>query len=297
MTVNHDNFFTFSADHDSVPDLSQSRIQSYPTAFSHVIHHSMDQSTLRQLLFLVQSGSCSINEAITRLRHFPAEHVPDGCIDHQRSLRTGIAEVIYGASKSAEQIITIAKALMPHTQPVLVTRVDQEKATAVTESLPDFSYDKAAGMLIARHRKIEMQNCRGTVLVACAGTSDIPVAEEALLTAESMGNPVARTYDIGVAGLHRLLAHQALFDQASVIIAVAGMEGALPGVIAGLVQCPVIGVPTSIGYGASFGGVAALLGMLNSCAPGLAVVNIDNGFGAACMAHAINMRKPDPASS
>lgn len=257
----------------------------------------MDQSSLKQLLSLVQDGTCSINEALTKLRHFPAEHVTDGCIDHQRNLRTGIAEVIYGASKSAEQIITIARALIPHTEPVLVTRVNQEKATTVLESLPDFSYNKIAGMLIAKCRKTNLQNCRGTVIVACAGTSDIPVAEEAFLTLESMGNPVVKTYDIGVAGLHRLLAHQSLFDQASVIVAVAGMEGALPGVIAGLVKCPVIGVPTSIGYGTNFGGVAALLGILNSCAPGLAAVNIDNGFGAACMAHAINIRKPDPISS
>ncbi len=254
----------------------------------------MDQSSLRQLLSLVQGGTCSINEAMARLKHFPAEYVPDGCIDHQRSLRTGIAEVIYGASKSAEQIITIARALIPHSQPVLVTRVDQEKAAVVLDALPEFSYDKTAAMLIASSRKLAPRDYRGSVIVACAGTSDIPVAEEAALTAESLGNPVERTYDIGIAGLHRLLAHQPLFDQASVIVAVAGMEGALPGVIAGLVQCPVIAVPTSIGYGTHFGGVAALLGMLNSCAPGLAVVNIDNGFGAACMAHAINIRKPDP---
>lgn len=256
----------------------------------------MDQSTLRQLLSLVQSGSCSIGEAMTRLRHFPAEEIPDGCIDHQRSLRTGMAEVIYGASKTAEQIIDIAKALLPHAEPVLITRVDQDKAATVLASLPDFFYDRASAMLIAKRKKTDRGNCRGTIIVASAGTSDIPVAEEAFLTAESMGNPVTRVYDIGIAGLHRLLAHRALFDQAAVIVAVAGMEGALPGVIAGLVQCPVIGVPTSIGYGASFGGLAALLGMLNSCAPGLAVVNIDNGFGAACMAHAINIRTFDPAT-
>lgn len=253
----------------------------------------MDQSALQQLLTLVQSGSCSVGEAMAKLRHFPAEYIPDGCIDHQRSLRTGIAEVIYGASKTAEQIVGIAKALLPHAKPVLVTRVDQDKAAAVLASLPDFSYDTAAALLIAKRKQIDPKNSLGTIVVACAGTSDIPVAEEAFLTAESMGNPVAKAYDIGIAGLHRLLAHQALFDQAKVIVAVAGMEGALPGVIAGLVQCPVVGVPTSVGYGASFNGLAALLGMLNSCAPGLAVVNIDNGFGAACMAHAINRKYSD----
>ena len=257
----------------------------------------MDQSNIRQLLSLVQSGTCSVNEAMNKLRHFPAEQVPDGCIDHQRNLRTGIPEVIYGASKSAEQIIVIARALMQQTEPVLATRVDEQKARLILESLPEFSYDKTAGMLIARRIVPDPQNSRGKIVVACAGTSDIPVAEEAFLTLESLGNRVSKIYDVGIAGLHRLLAHQVFFDQAAVIVAVAGMEGALPGVIAGLVQCPVIGVPTSIGYGTQFGGVAALLGMLNSCAPGLAVVNIDNGFGAACMAHAINRKIPPPGAN
>ena len=257
----------------------------------------MDQSDIRQLLTLVQSGSCSVNEAMTQLRHFPSEQVQDGCIDHQRNLRTGIAEVIYGASKSAEQIIDIARSLMQHTEPVLATRVDELKAQKVLQSLPDFSYNQTARMLIARCIPIDQKNVHGKIIVACAGTSDIPVAEEAFLTLESLGNPVTKIYDVGVAGLHRLLAHQFLLSEAEVIVAVAGMEGALPGVIAGLVQCPVIGVPSSIGYGASFKGVAALLGMLNSCAPGLAVVNIDNGFGAACMAHAINRRPPLSATT
>lgn len=257
----------------------------------------MDHSTLRQLLTLVQKGDCSINEAMTKLSHLPTEVVPDGCIDHQRSLRTGMAEVIYGASKSIEQIVTIAKALLPHTEPVLVTRVDERKAIAIQQLLPVFSYDTIANLLIARPKKIDPHNCRGNIIVACAGTSDIPVAEEAFLTLQSLGNPATKITDIGVAGIHRLLAHQTLFSKATAIVAVAGMEGALPGVIAGLVRCPVIGVPTSIGYGASFGGIAALLGMLNSCAPGLAVVNIDNGFGAACMAHAINMRHITSESS
>jgi NCAIR mutase (PurE)-related protein len=251
----------------------------------------MDQSALRQLLRLVQNGECPIDNALEKLRHFPLENIQDACIDHQRSLRTGMPEVIYGASKSAEQIIAIAQALLLHSGPVLATRVDPEKAQAVIAQIPELSYHPAARMLTGKAQAPSEEKTHKNITVVCAGSSDIPVAEEAVLTLESMGNAVNRIYDVGVAGLHRLLAHRPLFDRSSVIIAVAGMEGALPGVIAGLVQCPVIGVPTSVGYGTSFGGVAALLGMLNSCAPGLAVVNIDNGFGAACMAHAINMQK------
>lgn len=248
----------------------------------------MDKSTLTDLLTQVQLGNCSITDAVGRLGHFPSESLHNACVDHQRSLRTGIPEIIYGASKSAEQIIDIARSLLQHQGPVLATRISQEKAEIVQNSLPELLYSSDARMLYCRPAACDTANSRGGIMVICAGTSDVPVAEEASLTAQCLGNPVSRLYDVGVAGLHRLLSRQQDLRQASVIIVAAGMEGALPSVVGGLVACPVIGVPTSVGYGASFGGIAALLGMLNSCSPGLAVVNIDNGFGAACMAHAIN---------
>lgn len=248
----------------------------------------MDKSTLTDLLTQVQHGNCSVAEAVGRLRHFPAESLHNACVDHQRSLRTGIPEVIYGASKTAEQIITIARAQLQHSGPVLATRVCPEKADDVRKTLSQLQYNGDAQMLYRQSEEPNAVNRRGKVLVICAGTSDVPVAEEASLTAQCLGNPVTRIYDAGVAGLHRLLSRQQHLHDASVIIVAAGMEGALPSVVGGLVSCPVIAVPTSVGYGASFGGIAALLGMLNSCAPGVAVVNIDNGFGAACMADAIN---------
>lgn len=255
---------------------------------SHPLIRIMDKKSLTELLQQVQEGHCSIDQALNSLRNFPSETLPNGCIDHQRTLRTGIPEVIFGAGKSAEQIIELGSSMLKHSGPVLVTRVSRDKAEVVLEALPQFDYSEQAKMLSSQPQQTATEDRKGTVLVACAGTSDLPVAEEAALTAACFGNPVERLYDAGVAGLHRLLHKQELLYKASVIVVVAGMEGALPSVVAGLVSCPVIGVPTSIGYGASFGGVAALLGMLNSCAPGLAVVNIDNGFGAACMADAIN---------
>ncbi len=248
----------------------------------------MDKETLTELLNHVKQGNLSVDSAVEKLRHFPAESVQNGCIDHQRSIRTGIPEVIYGASKTSEQIITIAEAMLRQSGPVLATRVCQEKAEKVIEALPSLCYSKDAQILYRQPAVPAKNTKRGTVLVISAGTSDTAVAEEASITAECFGNNVSRLYDAGVAGLHRLLNRQSLLHEASVIIVVAGMEGALPSVVGGLVSCPVIAVPTSVGYGASFGGIAALLGMLNSCAPGIAVVNIDNGFGAACMADAIN---------
>lgn len=244
--------------------------------------------TLHTLLKDVQSGNCSIEQALSTLRNFPGESVPDACLDHQRRLRTGIPEVIYGASKTAEQIETIAEAMLKQGGPVLVTRVDRDKAESILTKFPHFQYADQARMLICSPVKEEAHRYRGRTLVISAGTSDMAVAEEARLTLATLGHPVDTLYDAGVAGLHRLLSCQNLLQQAKVIIVVAGMEGALPSVVGGLVRCPVIAVPTSVGYGASFGGIAALLGMLNSCAPGVAVVNIDNGFGAACMAEAIN---------
>ncbi|MBU1567154.1 MAG: nickel pincer cofactor biosynthesis protein LarB [Proteobacteria bacterium] len=248
----------------------------------------MNPNSLLALLQDVQSGATSIEKAFAKLGTFPSEFIPDACLDHQRLIRTGIPEVIYGASKTAEQIATIAEAMLKQGGPVLATRVDPEKASKIISKLPQFRYAEDARMLICNPTPTDTTKYRGQTLIISAGTSDIPVAEEATLTLETLGHPVQKLYDAGVAGLHRLLGRQDILRQATVIIVVAGMEGALPSVVGGLVSCPVIAVPTSVGYGASFGGIAALLGMLNSCAPGVAVVNIDNGFGAACMAEAIN---------
>ncbi len=250
----------------------------------------MNQLALTELLSLVRHGKCSIEEAANQLQCLPSETMQDACIDHHRTLRTGIPEVIYGASKSAQQIITIASALIKRNAIVLATRVESDKAETIQAELPTLQYHPKAGILSGNPQKPVPANHRGSIVVICAGTSDIPVAEEAKITAECLGNPVKTLYDVGVAGLHRLLDKQHTFQKASVIIVVAGMEGALPSVVGGLVSCPVIGVPTSIGYGANLGGIAALLAMLNSCAPGLAVVNIDNGFGAGCMASSINKK-------
>lgn len=250
----------------------------------------MNPSTILTILKDVQSGSSSVEEGLARFRSFPAESIADACLDHHRRVRTGIPEVIYGASKTTRQIVSIAEAMLPHDGPVLATRVDPDKAREVLARVPRFHYADEARMLIANPVPTDPTRYRGQTLIISAGTSDLPVAEEARRTLEALGHPVEKLYDAGVAGLHRLLGRHELLRQATVIIVVAGMEGALPSVVGGLVDCPVIAVPTSVGYGASFGGIAALLGMLNSCAPGVAVVNIDNGFGAACMAEAINRR-------
>lgn len=249
---------------------------------------AMTPHTLHSLLESVKDGSLSIDAAMLQLSSLPDEVLPEACLDHQRALRTGIPEVIYGSGKTAEQIISIAASMLRRNGPVLATRVDAEKADKIIEQLPGFRYLQTARMLVANPVAIAPERYRGQTLVVSAGTSDLPVAEEARTTLEALGHPVATLYDTGVAGLHRLLRRQHMLHQAAVIIVVAGMEGALPSVVSGLVSSPVIGVPTSVGYGTGLGGIAALLGMLNSCAPGLAVVNIDNGFGAACMAEAIN---------
>lgn len=247
-------------------------------------------TTLLEILTRLQSGQCSINEALEKIQTTPAESIDDACLDHQRSLRTGIPEVVYGASKTIEQLSSIIETMLKHDEVLLITRVTQEKATALQKKFPQLQYHEKAGILSSNPRPLDLEKSRGNILVVCAGTSDIPVAEEARVTALCLGHPVEKLYDVGVAGLHRLLSKQPLLTTAKVIIVVAGMEGALPSVVGGLVSAPVIGVPTSIGYGANLAGFSALLGMLNSCAPGLAVVNIDNGFGAACMAVAINTR-------
>lgn len=250
----------------------------------------MNPHSLSALLHDVKNSTCSVEEALERLADFPSKTIQDACVDHQRHLRTGIPEVIYGASKTASQIIQIATAMDQSKSPILATRVSEDKAKAVLKTLPQLHYEKTPQLLIGNPAKSSPENYQGTTVVVCAGTSDIPVAEEAHHTLRTFGHPVDTLYDAGVAGLHRLLDKRNLLHNASVIIVVAGMEGALPSVVAGLVSCPVIATPTSVGYGASFGGIAALLGMLNSCAPGVAVVNIDNGFGAACMAEAINRK-------
>lgn len=207
-------------------------------------------------------------------------------IDHDRARRTGVAEVVFGQGKTAEQIAGICVGMRDAGQQrVLITRLDAKKAALLKESL-EFDYREDAQLGIVGG--LPQKDGNGTIVVACAGTSDLPVAEEAALTAEFLGNSVLRLFDVGVAGIHRLLSHTDELQGAQVVIAVAGMEGALPSVVAGLVSCPVIAVPTSVGYGASFGGLTALLAMLNSCASGVSVVNIDNGFGAGYQASLIN---------
>lgn len=240
----------------------------------------------KEILEAVQSGRLSVEDALLKLKTQPFADIGYAKVDLHRKIRQGAAEVIYGAGKTPEQILGIAEALCANGQTtILITRLSEEKAEQI-QSVQPLSYhaDARIGIVGAPPRPDGI----GTVLVATGGTSDIPVAEEAALTAEVLGNQVTRLYDVGVAGLHRLLAHLDDIMGASVIIAIAGMEGALASVISGLADCPVIAVPTSVGYGASFHGLSALLSMLNSCASGVSVVNIDNGFGAGYLASIIN---------
>lgn len=246
----------------------------------------MDRDQLRQLLEEVHSGGLGVDQALERLRHLPFEDLGFAKIDHHRALRHGMPEVIFGKGKSAEQIIEIGRRLAERSRNLLATRVPEETAARFREQFPDAEYFPLSGALrLWRDRTIYG---KGTIAVVCAGTSDIPVAEEAQVTAEVMGNVVEVIHDIGVAGIHRLMNSRERLCQARVVVVCAGMEGALPSVVGGLVSCPVIAVPTSVGYGASFQGLAALLGMLNSCASNVAVVNIDNGFGAGYVASLIN---------
>jgi NCAIR mutase (PurE)-related protein len=234
----------------------------------------------------VANGGLSVEEALLRLKMEPFEDLGFAKLDHHRSLRQGVGEVIYGAGKTAEQIGEIAGTLLRRGQrTVLITRLSAEAASSLSSALPLQYYELGRVGVVGC---LPEPDGFGRIVVATGGTSDIPVAEEAALTAEALGNEVIRLYDVGVAGLHRLLTHMEDLMNARVIVAVAGMEGALAGVIGGLVDCPVIAVPTSVGYGASFGGLAALLTMLNSCASGVSVVNIDNGFGAGYLASMIN---------
>jgi NCAIR mutase (PurE)-related protein len=245
---------------------------------------------LRDLLDRLSNGLLSLDETEARLLHVlraqPYEDLGFARVDHHRPLRQGFPEVILGLGKTPEQIAAIAAEIDRRGSTLLVTRASDDAWAAVRTVVPDAAYFPVA-RIIARQQP-DVTRGKGTILVAAAGTSDLPVAEEAAVTAELMGNDIDRLYDVGVAGIHRLLGEHARLSSARVIVVVAGMEGALPSVVAGLVSVPVIAVPTSIGYGASFGGIAALLGMLNSCSSGVSVVNIDNGFGAANIASLIN---------
>lgn len=247
----------------------------------------MDITEMMRLLHAVADGSVSPEDAALKLKTQPFEEIGSYAkVDFHRGIRQGVPEIIYGAGKADEHILGIARKMHERGQsPILITRLTQEAADLVAAELP-LRYDPLSKTGIIGD--MPAPTGKGTVLVATGGTSDIPVAEEAALTAEVLGNTVVRLYDVGVSGIHRLLSHMEDIMSARVIVAVAGMEGALPSVIGGLADCPVIAVPTSVGYGASLGGVAALLSMLNSCASGVSVVNIDNGFGAGYMASVIN---------
>ena len=241
---------------------------------------------IRDILGKVQTGDMTIDEALLSIRKAPFADIGYAKVDLHRKVRNGAAEVIYGAGKTPEQIIGISNVLLENGEKtILVTRISQETADCIRSTQNLTYYPQARLGIIGEMPEI---NAAGTIVVATGGTSDLPVAEEAALTAEALGNQVIRLYDVGVAGLHRLLAHLDEIMNASVLIAVAGMEGALASVIGGLADCPVIAVPTSVGYGASFQGLSALLSMLNSCASGVSVVNIDNGFGAGFLASRIN---------
>ncbi|MEW6386187.1 MAG: nickel pincer cofactor biosynthesis protein LarB [Thermodesulfobacteriota bacterium] len=250
----------------------------------------MDIKVLERLLEEVREGALSVAEAVERLRTLPFEDLGFARVDHHRQLRQGFPEVVFAAGKSVAQIQGIMTALLPRTDHIMVTRLSPEKAGALLVEFPKARYHPDSQVMTLSRGPVPERG-RGVIVVLSAGTSDIPVAEEAALTARLMGHRVETIYDCGVAGLHRLLAHQELFRQATVFVVVAGMEGALPSVVGGLVDRPVVAVPTSVGYGASFGGLAALLAMLNSCANGVAVVNIDNGFGAGYLAALINRKE------
>jgi len=253
----------------------------------------MNETDIRKLLDAVRARKLTSSEAIERLKHLPFEDLGFAKVDHHRALRQGFAEVVFGKGKTPQQIAGIVKSMLAKKDSrhnILVTRADTKVFAAVKRAggkeARSAKFHALSGV-ISIERSSEITG-KGTIVVVSAGTSDIPVAEEALLTARMMGNRAEHLYDVGVAGIHRLLEHRRQLASARVIICVAGMEGALPSVVGGLVAVPVIAVPTSVGYGASFGGVAALLGMLNSCASNVTVVNIDNGFGAACVASCIN---------
>ena len=246
----------------------------------------MNEESIRRLFEQVRAGKTSPDDAVGKLRHLPFEDLGFAKVDHHRNLRAGMPEVVFGQGKTPAQVAAIFKRLSRHGRNVLATRATKEQFRAVKKLVGNAKFEETArAIVLRRDRKIYG---KGVITVISAGTSDIPVAQEAVITAELMGNQVERIYDVGVAGIHRLLAHRQEIAHARVVIVCAGMEGALPSVVGGLVGVPVIAVPTSIGYGAAFQGLAALLGMMNSCASNVSVVNIDNGFGAGYVASMIN---------
>ena len=246
----------------------------------------MNKTHVQELLEAVAEGEICVADAMSQLQVADITDIGYAKVDHSRVLRQGVSEVVYGEGKTANQILGICKAMLEAGQEhILITRLFADKAAELAGAL-DFDYREQARVGIIGG--IPVPDGNGSIVVACAGTSDLFVAEEAALTAEALGNDVVRLFDVGVAGIHRLLMHAEDIAKANVIIAVAGMEGALPSVVGGMASCPVIAVPTSVGYGASFGGITALLAMLNSCSSGISVVNIDNGFGAGYQASMIN---------
>ena len=247
----------------------------------------MDANALKQLLQSIASGRVTVDEAVTRLKRLPFEDLTYARVDHHRSLRKGFPEVIFGEGKSPEHILGIMKAMDEQEDTVMVTRLSPEKAGVIIAQYASATYYREARILVHMSGSAKPAS-KGLILVIAAGTSDIPVAEEAAVTASTMGHRVKTLYDVGVSGIHRLTGYDEFWTGASVFVVVAGMEGALPSVVGGMVDKPVIAVPTSIGYGASFGGITALLAMLNSCASNVSVVNIDNGFGAGYIAALIN---------
>lgn len=251
----------------------------------------MDQNKIKEMLTAVHSGELSIEDALKRLQALPFENLDFARLDLHRDLRQGVPEVVFCQNKTPDQIITIMNRLWDHHDRVLGTRLSPDAAAIVLEGLPEAQYDPISKLLLLSKEALPIPGDQAPyVMVVSGGTSDQPVSEEAAQTLEFLGSRVIRAYDVGVSGVHRLFDQHALLSEASVIISVAGMEGALTSVVGGLVSCPVVGVPTSVGYGANFEGISALLAMLNACAPGIAVVNIDNGFGAAVFAHTIIRR-------
>lgn len=247
----------------------------------------MDAERLRELLRSVQNGETGVDEALARLETLPFEDLGFAHLDHHRALRQGFPEVIFAQGKTPEQVTELMQRLAQRNKLVMASRADEATYRAVHAAVPEARYHRAARIITVGQEPPRPEPSAGYVLVVSAGTADIPVAEEAAVTVELLGSRAERLYDVGVAGIHRLLGHLPLLSEARVVVVVAGMEGALASVVGGLVACPTIAVPTSVGYGASFGGLAALLTMLNSCAAGVAVVNIDNGFGAGYLAHLI----------
>lgn len=246
----------------------------------------MDRDQLKSLLEQVREGALEVDTAIERLKHMPFENIGYATIDHHRAIRVGMPEVIFGKGKTAEEVAGIAGKLLERAANVLATRTTPEAYELVKAQHPEAEYFPRSGAL--RVWRDRTQRGKGILAVVCAGTTDLPVAEEAAVTAEIMGNDVRQVADVGVAGIHRLFGHMDVIREARVCVVCAGMEGALPSAVGGLVSCPVVAVPTSVGYGASFNGLAALLGMLNSCASNVSVVNIDNGFGGGYVASLIN---------